>query len=156
MAAKKPAKSKGGRPLKFDDKMRGIVCGAIQMGMPIRLACDLVGISYECAKATQRRDPAFRAQVSNAKAGRVLTWLKCFQVAMDKKGDWRAAQYLMKVTHPEYFAERDPEAVNRGELTNILNSIAARIRDGLPRKMHGVIDAAFSGKTDDAPPKKAT
>jgi hypothetical protein len=75
--------------------------------------------------------------------------LDCFTKAIGK-GEWRAAQYLMKVTHPEYFAERDPEAVTRAELTNLMQSLSSRIRDALPKKYHGLIDAALFAPTQES------
>lgn len=141
MAKKKPkaeseaAPAKMGRPTVFTEEKRRIFCAAIRRGMPMRLACDLIEVAYGVVKATQRRDPDFKTQVNKAKGERVLKWLECFQRAVEK-GEWRAAQYLLKVTHPEHFVERDPDSISDAQLAGFMQAFAEKMKHAIPAKYH--------------------
>ncbi len=101
-AAAKPAGR--GRPGKRDEALEQQLCDALRSGVPIRLACDFVGIAESTYFAWQQQFPEFSERVRRARATVAVQNLALIQTA--GKTDWRAAEAALKLAFPDQFGQR--------------------------------------------------
>src|SRR5262245_10119725 len=99
-----PAKSKGGRPIRFSPENQKRFLDCLSRGMPIILACRAIRCSQQTFYSYRNSHPEFAAEVELALADFANKHLQTIQQA-SVSGEWRASAWLLEHCLPEFFAK---------------------------------------------------
>lgn len=107
------------RPSKLTPEVQSAICKALRIGVPIKLMCDAVGISYACyygwLQAGKRHDDQvyvdFLDATKKARAQFVKRNLHKIQSAARDPKTWTAAAWLLERLHPNHFARANTEKI---------------------------------------------
>jgi hypothetical protein len=91
-----------------DETTRWAILELLQVGTPIRHACDHVGVSKSAFYQRQNDDPEFAQQVRRARAKAVKMLVS--RVVAASEQDWRAASWLLgRMVRVEEWSESEPQ-----------------------------------------------
>lgn len=101
-----PAGPKRGRPTKRTPELDNVVRRALQRGLSLNRAADLIGVSAETLRRWRSADPDFEATIKTAQAGGVLVAAEHLWKLMEA-GNVAATIFWLK-TRTEEFREVKP------------------------------------------------
>lgn len=104
-----PAKSKGGRPNKWNPRTKKRILDAVRDGLALVHACRIGGLSFAAFSSHRNRDARFREALEEAIAERSQTLLRVIKNAA-KDGDWKASAHLLSITSSEYTKKPNGES----------------------------------------------
>lgn len=155
MKTKRAGKSKGGRPKKFNPKNCRLILNAVRLGVPITIAPLAAGVAYTTFRtwmgrgAKHKRGPYrdFVNAIARAEGVSIVRRFAQIEVAA-QKGDWRAAQALLRLSKPRIFGnaaakeEGDPNVplIPPTQVTIEQKQIIVQLMD--PGRLRTVIELA--------------
>jgi hypothetical protein len=103
-------KVRRGRPAALDDQAKGQLIALLSVGMSMRQAAAVLGVSHTTVQKTLKADPALAEEITAARFQAQLQPLSC--VIREARRSWKAATWLLKyldgkiATHEETPDER--------------------------------------------------
>jgi hypothetical protein len=104
------SKPRRGRPATFDEHNKGKLVALLSLGMSLRQAAAVLGVSHGTIHNTLKADPALAEEITSARFQAQLQPLAC--VIREARRSWKAATWLLKyldakiATHEETPDER--------------------------------------------------
>ncbi len=125
-----PAKSKGGRPLRFTPQIETRFVELVAKGVPLTHACSALRLSYQTFSDHREKHPQFKLRLEQGIALAIEKRLALIEKAADS-GDVRSAQWLLEHLHPDVFSKHRILVEHVGQVshdfvvsTTVLNEIA--------------------------------
>ena len=88
------SKSRRGRPAAFDEHNKGKLVALLSLGMSLRQAAAVLGVSHGTIRNTLKADPALAEEITAARFQAQLQPLAC--VIREARRSWKAATWLLK------------------------------------------------------------
>jgi hypothetical protein len=121
-------KRKGGRPSKCTPETRRQLVELVAKGVPYKVACAAVRITFQSFSNWRDKDFSFRDDLEQATAKAITRHLEKIQAASDA-GEWRASCWWLEHVFPENFSK------SRIEVTGADGQpLAAAVAIYLPQK----------------------
>ncbi len=94
LLARALARPKRGRPAAFDEHNKGKLVALLSLGMSLRQAAAVLGVSHGTIRNTLKADPALAEEITAARFQAQLQPLAC--VIREARRSWKAATWLLK------------------------------------------------------------
>ena len=113
------AQVRRGRPRAFDEHAKGQLAALLSVGMSMRQAASLLGVSHTTIQNTLKADPALTDEITAARFQAQLHPLAC--IIREARRSWKAATWLLKyldqklATHEETPDERRQRGIRETE-----------------------------------------
>ena len=88
------ARPRRGRPAVFDDHSKGKLVALLSLGMSLRQAAAVLGVSHGTIRNTLKADPALAEEITAARFQAQLQPLA--SVIRESRRSWKAATWLLK------------------------------------------------------------
>jgi len=88
------SKARRGRPPTFDDHAKGQLVALLSVGMSMRQAAAVLGVSHTAVQKILKADPALAEEITSARFQAQLQPLAC--VIREARRSWKAATWLLK------------------------------------------------------------
>ena len=88
------ARVRRGRPAAFDERAKGQLAALLAVGMSLRQAASVLGVSHTTVQRTLAADPALAEEITAARFQAQLQPLAC--VIREARRSWKAATWLLK------------------------------------------------------------
>jgi IS30 family transposase len=88
------AKVRRGRPPALDDSRKGQLVALLSVGMSVRQAASVLGVSHTTVQNALKADPALAEEITAARFQAQLQPLAC--VIREARRSWKAATWLLK------------------------------------------------------------
>jgi hypothetical protein len=88
------AKVRRGRPAALDDQAKGQLIALLSVGMSMRQAAAVLGVSHTTVQKTLKAEPALAEEITAARFQAQLQPLAC--VIREARRSWKAATWLLK------------------------------------------------------------
>ena len=125
----KPGKyaNRNGRKVCFDDKMKSAICGVLRQGCTLKTAAAFVGIGDRTLYRQTCRDPQFAEDLRRARSHGELKLLHTIHEAAMKRGDWRAAAWLLAHSFREGYHLHQAPGMGLDEARNIFRQFTEAV-----------------------------
>lgn len=87
-------KAKRGRPAAFDDHAKGKLVALLALGLSMRQAASVLGVSHTTIQNTLKADPALAEEITAARFNAQVEPLGC--IIRESRRSWKAATWLVK------------------------------------------------------------
>jgi hypothetical protein len=87
-------KAKRGRPAAFDDHTKGKLVALLALGLSVRQAASVLGVSHTTVQNTLKAEPALAEEITAARFQAQVQPLAC--VVREARRSWKAATWLLK------------------------------------------------------------
>ncbi len=87
-------KAKRGRPVQFDDHAKGKLVALLALGLSMRQAASVLGVSHTTIQNTLKADPALAEEITAARFQAQVQPLAC--IVRESRRSWKAATWLLK------------------------------------------------------------
>jgi len=94
LLARALSRPRRGRPAAFDDHNKGKLVALLSLGMSLRQAAAVLGVSHGTIRNTLKADPALAEEITAARFQAQLQPLAC--VIREARRSWKAATWLLK------------------------------------------------------------
>jgi hypothetical protein len=94
LLARALTKTRRGRPAAFDEHNKGKLVALLSLGMSLRQAASVLGVSHGTIRNTLKADPALAEEITAARFQAQLQPLAC--VIREARRSWKAATWLLK------------------------------------------------------------
>jgi hypothetical protein len=112
LLARALARPKRGRPAAFDDHTKGKLVALLSLGMSLRQAASVLGVSHGTIRNTLKADTALAEEITAARFQAQLQPLAC--VIREARRSWKAATWLLKYLDGKIAShEETPEERNQ-------------------------------------------
>lgn len=98
---------RGASTKRTPERVAGIL-KAIEKGLPYKLAAEAAGIHEGTLHEWRQTIPEFSMQVRQAEIKAISRSIECLEKAA-RRGDWRAATWLLERREPEHFGRESAE-----------------------------------------------
>jgi hypothetical protein len=97
LLARALSRPRRGRPAAFDEHNKGKLVALLSLGMSLRQAAAVLGVSHGTIRNTLKADPALAEEITAARFQAQLQPLAC--VIREARRSWKAATWLLKYLH---------------------------------------------------------
>ncbi len=126
--------SKRGRRPVLDGEKRIKIAAIIGVGCSQNVAAEYVGCSPSTIQRTAERDPAFAAELLQAKCNAELSLVKNIRDAAKKEQYWRAAAWALERGFPERYARRGPDVITVEQIGLLLSKFCEIVVEEVPER----------------------
>lgn len=91
--------------MKFDENLKSKFLDLLSQGVPIKMACEAVGITTNTYYHHRIKDEWFRKSIAEVRARAVSTKLAKLNEMAEKTNSWQALSWQLRVMFPEEFGE---------------------------------------------------
>ena len=134
-------KAKRGRPAAFDEHAKGKLVALLALGLSMRQAASLLGVSHTTIQNTLQAEPALAEEITAARFQAQVQPLAC--VVRESRRSWKAATWLLKyldgkiASHeetPDEEREREHRELEEDQLRREERDVSRAAREGTRRK----------------------
>jgi len=120
------SKVRRGRPASLDDQAKGQLTALLAVGMSMRQAAAVLGVSHTTVQKTLKADPALAEEITAARFQAQLQPLAC--VIREARRSWKAATWLLKYLDSKIASHEETPDERRQRQQRETDELFARAR----------------------------
>jgi lambda repressor-like predicted transcriptional regulator len=126
LLARALSRPRRGRPATFDDHNKGKLVALLSLGMSLRQAAAVLGVSHGTIHNTLKADPALAEEITAARFQAQLQPLAC--VIREARRSWKAATWLLKYLDAKIATHEETPDERRARKRSETEELVARTR----------------------------